>query len=378
MRIDADVDVSSGGQVSSVGLQTLTAHIPTIEHITKAGGRVLLLGHRGEPKGQPSSELSLKPLADAFTELLGKDVGFNADCIGRGVEQAVAELPFGESLLLENVHFHANDLKNDINFTRYLAENSDYFVFDTLTLAAEDMSSTVGCIAQIPSCIGQNISTELEQLERVLTAPEQPVLAIVGGAKLSTKLEMIQHLISRVDMLMLGGGVANTFLEAKDLPMGKSLLEPNYIEAARDILAEAGILGCRILLPQDLVTAAEIEHGVDTQIKIPGKLSSQDIALDIGPQTTKTWAKVISGAKTIVWTGPLGAYETSPFEAGSMTVAQALTQASGRSLVGGGDTITCLEKLEFKGKNTAISRAGDVFLAYLGGQDMTVLKHLQR
>lgn len=376
VRIDTDVEISANGVVDDPS--ALAVHVPTIEHITKAGGRVLLLGHRGQPQGQPNSGLSLKPLTEVFGALLSKDIGFTPDCIGRSVEQAVAELPFGDVLLLENTHFHAEDLKNDINFSRYLTENADYFVFDSFSLVTQEMASTSGCMKHLTSIAGASVMQEILQFEHTLNTPKAPVLAIIGGAKISTKIDVLQHLISKVDMLMLGGGVANTFLEAKDLPMGKSLLEPNYIEAARDILAEAGILGCRILLPQDLVTASALEHGVETQVKVPGKLTSNDIALDIGPATTTTWAKVISGAQTIIWAGPLGAYETSPFEAGSMTIAQALAKADANSLVGGTDTVACLEKLQAVAKNASISRGSDVFLAYLSGKELPLLKNLER
>lgn len=386
VRVDANVRVTGAGTTEYTA--ALDAIQPTLMHITKAGGRVVLMGHRGHPAGKPQPNRSLRPLAKALSKHTGKHIRFTPDCIGRGVEQAIEETPFGEALMLENTRFHAADELGDATFAANLAAYADVFVLDTLAVAHFEHASTAGVMDHLPSTLGLHAQEELTTITTALKNPKKPLLAIVGGAKLSTRQHALQHLLLKADMLLLGGGVANTFLAAKDINVGRSLIEPACIETARDMLAEAGIVGCRMLLPQDAITGSGheliLEDNPNNKNDLPAEgtakavkdMGNTEAVLDIGPETAKTWHKVIQSAGTIVWLGAVGMHEKEAFREGSHAVADALAASNATSIVSGSDTIRCLIASNNIQNISCITTADKAFLSLLAGDPLIALERL--
>ncbi len=363
MRVDFNVPLAPGGKEITSD-KRIRASLPSIQYALDHGAGLLLASHLGRPKGMPIPEMSLGPCAVKLAELLGRPVGMAYDCIGASVH---ARLPKpGEILLLENLRFHNGEEENDPEFSKQLAELCDVYVNDAFGSAHRAHASTVGMIQFVPqAAAGLLMDKELEYLEKVTRNPEHPCIAILGGAKVSDKIEVIQNLMKFVDKLLIGGAMAYTFLKAQNLPTGKSLVEEDKVGLAKKLLAEAG---ARLMLPTDHVVAAEFKAGADheTVTAIPaGKM-----ALDIGPATIAAYEAEIAKAKTIIWNGPMGVFEMKPFDTGTVELAKAVAASGAVSLVGGGDSEKAIKSAGVSDKISHISTGGGASLEYLAGIEL--------
>jgi len=371
VRADLNVPMQDGRITDATRIERVAT---TIAELADKGARVVVLSHFGRPKGRDLTQ-SLAPLAPALEKALGgRKVAFANDCIGPEAEEAVAALAPGAILLLENTRFHAGEEANDPGFARALAKLGDLYVNDAFSAAHRAHASTEGLAHLLPSAAGRLMQAELEALSRALEAPERPVAAIVGGAKVSTKLAMLDHLLDKVDVLVIGGAMANTFLLALGTPVGKSLVERDLVAEARKILAQANDKGCEIALPSDAVIAARLEPGAASETVPVTAVPDDRMILDIGPATVDALAARLADCRTLVWNGPLGAFEIKPFDAGTVTVAQAaaaLTRA-GRlvTVAGGGDTVAALAAAGVEDQFTYVSTAGGAFLEWLEGREL--------
>ena len=367
VRVDLNVP-TEGGRVTD---RTRIARVlPTIREIAEKGGRVILLAHFGRPKGGPDEKNSLKPVAAALAEELGRPVAFVPATVGDIAHSAIGSMKDGDVVLLENTRFHAGEEKNEAAFIDQLAVLGDVFVNDAFSAAHRAHASTEGLARRLPAHAGRTMQAELAALARALELPERPVVAIVGGAKVSTKLELLGNLVKRVDHLVIGGGMANTFLAAQGKAVGKSLCEHDLLDIARDIMKNAGT--CEIVLPVDAVVASEFKAHAPSKTVSVDAIGADDMMLDIGPASVAKVKAVLEGAKTLVWNGPFGAFEMQPFDAGTMAVAHeaaALTVA-GRlvSVAGGGDTVAALNVAGVAEGLTYVSTAGGAFLEWLEGK----------
>ena len=367
VRVDLNVP-TEGGRVTD---RTRIARIlPTIREIADKRGRVILLAHFGRPKGGPDEKNSLKPVAAALAEELGSPVAFVPATVGDIAHSAIGAMKDGDVVLLENTRFHAGEEKNEADFIDQLAALGDIFVNDAFSAAHRAHASTEGLARRLPAHAGRTMQAELAALAQALELPERPVVAIVGGAKVSTKLDLLGNLVKRVDSLVIGGGMANTFLAAQGKAVGKSLCEHDLLDTARDILANAGT--CEIVLPVDAVVASEFKAHAPSKTVSVDAIGADDMMLDIGPASVAKVKAVLEGAKTLVWNGPFGAFEMQPFDAGTMAVAHetaALTIA-GRlvSVAGGGDTVAALNVAGVADGLTYVSTAGGAFLEWLEGK----------
>jgi phosphoglycerate kinase len=370
-RVDLNVPMQNG-QISDV--TRIAKVLPTIRELAQRGAKVILLAHLGRPKGR-DPEQSLRPVATALTELLpGVTARFCDDCIGKTAEQAVADLPAGGVLLLENVRFYPEEEKNTLGFVRQLAALGDLYVNDAFSAAHRAHASTEGLSHLLPAVAGRLMQAELEALDQALGAPERPVMALVGGAKVSTKLDLLNNLVTRVDALAIGGGMANTFLYALGKDVGKSLCEKDAVATVRGILAAADAAGCQIFLPADVVVAdsfaAHAAHTVCAVDAVP----QNKMILDAGPATVATWSKALAGCKTLVWNGPVGAFEMQPFDQGTVALAieAARLTAAGhlRSVAGGGDTLSALGAAGVLDQLSYVSTAGGAFLEWMEGKPL--------
>ena len=367
VRVDLNVP-TEGGRVTD---RTRIARIiPTIREISDKGGRAVLLAHFGRPKGGPDDKNSLKPIALALSEELGRPVAFVPATVGDIVHSAIGSMKDGDVALLENTRFHAGEEKNEAAFVEQLAALGDVFVNDAFSAAHRAHASTEGLARRLPSHAGRTMQAELAALARALDLPERPVVAIVGGAKVSTKLELLGNLVRRVDTLVIGGGMANTFLAAQGKAVGKSLCEHDLLATARDILAHAG--DCRIVLPVDAVVASEFKAHAPSRVVPVDAIGPDDMMLDIGPASVAAVKTVLETAKTLVWNGPFGAFELQPFDAGTVAVAQeaaAMTlNGSLVSVAGGGDTVAALNAAGAADGFTYVSTAGGAFLEWMEGK----------
>ncbi len=367
VRVDLNVP-TEGGRVTD---RTRIARIlPTIREISDKGGRAVLLAHFGRPKGGPDEKNSLKPIAAALAEELGRPVAFVPATVGDIAHSAIGSMKDGDVVLLENTRFHAGEEKNEAAFVEQLAALGDVFVNDAFSAAHRAHASTEGLARRLPSHAGRTMQAELAALARALERPERPVVAVVGGAKVSTKLELLGNLVTRVDVLVIGGGMANTFLAAQGVAVGRSLCEHDLLDTARDILAKAG--NCRIVLPVDAVVAFEFKAHAPSRTVSVDDVGPDDMILDIGPRSVAAVKAVLEDARTLVWNGPFGAFELPPFDAGTVAVAQeaaALTLAGGLvSVAGGGDTVAALNAAGAADGFTYVSTAGGAFLEWMEGK----------
>ncbi len=346
---------------------------PTIAEIADKGGKVILLSHFGRPKGRDPKQ-SLRPVAAAVAEVIGRPVAFAEDCIGEQAKAAIAKLGPGDVLLLENTRFHAGEEKNDPAFARELAALGDIYVNDGFSVAHRAHASTEGIAHELPAYAGRSMQAELDALGKALEAPQRPVAAIVGGAKVSTKLELLGNLIAKVDVLIIGGGMANTFLAALGRDVGKSLAERDLAGTARDILAKAEAQGCEIVLPVDAVVAQKFEANAPSRVVAVDSVGSDDMILDIGPRSVEHVVSALARVRTLVWNGPFGAFELEPFDTGTVEVAEAAAEltAAGKlvTVAGGGDTVAALNAAGVTGRFTYVSTAGGAFLEWLEGKSL--------
>jgi len=371
LRADLNVPVKDGQITDRTRIERLS---PTIRELAEKGARVIVCSHFDRPKGKRVPEMSLKPMAEALSQTLGRPVGFVDDCIGPEVEAAVAKLQDGDVLLLENTRFHAGEEKNDPELARGLAKLADVYVNDAFSAAHRAHASTEGVARLLPSYAGRLMQAELEALDTALGNPGRPVVAIVGGAKVSTKLDLLGNLSKKVDVLVIGGAMANTFLAAQGHAVGKSLQEAEMHDTARRILEEAKAANCEILLPLDVVVAANLAPHVPTRTVGIDHIPADMMALDVGNDTVAAIEARLRQASTLVWNGPLGAFETPPFDAATVAVAQsvaALTQSAGlKSIAGGGDTVAALKHAGVADRLTYVSAAGGAFLEWLEGKTL--------
>jgi phosphoglycerate kinase len=368
LRVDFNVPLEDGRVTEDTRIRAV---LPTIELCLKAGAAVLLASHLGRPKGAPDPLYSLRPVATKLEELLGRPVPLLPDCVGPEVEAAAAALKPGEAVLLENLRFHAEEEANDPAFARRLASLADVYVNDAFAAAHRAHASTEG-IARIlhPAAAGLLMARELEALGRIFESPERPVMTVLGGAKVSDKLGLVEHLLARVDVVLIGGGMAYTFLAALGHDVGRSLLEPDRIEAARAMLGRARALGVRVRLPVDLVVARGPDSVDGIRVVSVRDMPSDLMGLDIGPVTVAQFTALLASAKTIVWNGPLGVFEKAPFSAGTLGIARAVAGSAAFSVIGGGDTIAAVHQAGVAEKIGYISTAGGAFLEFLEGQTL--------
>ena len=368
LRADLNVPVRDGRITDRTRIERLC---PTIAELANAGARVIVCSHFDRPKGKRVPEMSLKPLQEALSAALKRPVAWADDCVGPEAEAAVAALADGEILLLENTRFHAGEEANDPAMAAALAKLADAFVNDAFSAAHRAHASTEGVAHLLPSYAGRLMEAELKALDAALGNPSRPVVAIVGGAKVSTKLDLLGNLMKKVDVLVIGGAMANTFLAAQGFNVGKSLQEAEMHDTAREILAGAQAAGCEILLPVDLVVAEEFRANAATRTVRADAVPEGWMALDVGPKSEEAIEQRLRGASTLVWNGPLGAFEIPPFDTATVAVAQivaALTQSGAlKSIGGGGDTVSALRHAEVIDRMTYVSSAGGAFLDWLEG-----------
>jgi phosphoglycerate kinase len=371
LRADLNVPVKDGAVTDATRIERLA---PTIDELTRKGARVVILSHFGRPKGVDSS-LSLKPIVPAVAKALGgRKVAFAEDCVGPAAAACVKALPPGGVAVLENLRFHPEEEKNDPGFARQLASLGQIYVDDAFSAAHRAHASTAAIAKLLPAYAGRLMQAELDALATALETPERPVIAIVGGAKVSTKLDLLDFMLSKVDVLVIGGAMANTLLFAKGIEIGASLVERDLAETARGILARAAAGGKELVLPVDAVVAAKLAAGVATQVVEIAHVPKDRMILDIGPKSVAQIAERMERCRTLVWNGPVGAFETKPFDAGTVALAQraaTLTRAKTlTSVAGGGDTVAALGDAGVTDDLTYVSTAGGAFLEWLEGREL--------
>ena len=379
VRVDLNVPVQDGAVSDTTRIERVA---PTISELSGKGAKVILLAHFGRPKGKRVAEDSLAPIADATARVLGRKVGFAADCVGGIRADAVAKMQDGDVLLMENTRFHPGEEKNDPDFAKALAANGDVFVNDAFSAAHRAHASTEGLAHLLPSYAGRTMQAELEALEQGLGSPQRPVLAIVGGAKVSTKIDLLTNLVKKVDALVIGGGMANTFLAARGTDVGKSLCEHDLVVTARQIMVDAASAGCAIVLPVDAVVATEFKAGAASRTVPVSEVGPDEMILDVGEQSVAKVCEWIERARTLVWNGPFGAFEIPPFDAATVAAARF---AAGRtkdaglvSVAGGGDTVSALNHAGVGDDFTYVSTAGGAFLEWMEGKELPGVTALTR
>jgi phosphoglycerate kinase len=377
VRVDLNVPMEHGKVTDATRIERIA---PTITEIAGKGGKVILLAHFGRPKGRDAKE-SLQPVAAEVAQVIKKHVGFADDCIGEAAEKAVAAMNNGDVLLLENTRFHKEEEKNDPAFVEKLSVLGDIYVNDAFSAAHRAHASTEGLAHKLPAYAGRSMQAELEALTKALEAPQRPVIALVGGAKVSTKLDLLENLITRVQALVIGGAMANTFLHAQGINVQKSLAEKDMAETARRILAKAEDAGCAIILPVDAIVAFHFQANAPSHAYGVDALPADGMVLDVGSQSIERIKGAIDDAATLVWNGPLGAFEMPPFDQGTVIVAHhAAERTKAKKLVsvaGGGDTVAALNHAHVADKFTYVSTAGGAFLEWLEGRKLPGVEALR-
>jgi phosphoglycerate kinase len=378
VRVDLNVPVKDGAVTDATRIERVA---PTITELADKGAKVILLAHFGRPKGAPDPEQSLEPIAKATGTILSREVAFAGDCVGDVAAKAVAALADGGILLLENTRFHKGEEKNDPDFAKALAANGDIYVNDAFSAAHRAHASTEGIARLLPAYAGRTMEEELSALEKGLGKPVRPVVAIVGGAKVSTKIDLLMNLVTKVDALVIGGGMANTFLAARGTDVGKSLCEHDLAATAKQIMIEAATAGCAIVLPVDGVVAKEFKAGATNETLDVGKVPADGMILDVGPRTIATIGEWIDRAATLVWNGPLGAFEIGPFDTATVAAARHAAQRSkdGKlvSVAGGGDTVAALNHAGVADDFSYVSTAGGAFLEWMEGKALPGVEALK-
>jgi phosphoglycerate kinase len=371
MRADLNVPVRDGKITDLTRIERLS---PTIRELSAEGAKVIVCSHFDRPKGKVVPAMSLRPMADALSHVLGKPVAFAEDCVGPTAKAAVAKMANGDVLVLENTRFHPEEEKNDPGFSTALAALADVFVNDAFSAAHRAHASTEGVAHLLPAYAGRLMQAELEALDAALGSPQRPVAAIVGGAKVSTKLELLGNLVTKVNVLIIGGAMANTFLAAQGKAVGKSLQEAEMHDTARTILAQATQAGCEVMLPVDAVVATEFKPNPPTKTVSVDAVPADSMILDVGPASVAALIARLASLKTLVWNGPLGAFETPPFDRATVALANAVAEATQagklRSVAGGGDTVSALRQAGVLDKLSYVSSAGGAFLEWLEGKTL--------
>jgi len=379
VRLDLNVPMKDGRVTDAT---RIARQSDTVRELASKGARVIVLSHFDRPKGKVVPEMSLKPVAEPLAKAIGQPVAFAPDCIGDTAKAAVAALKDGDVALLENTRFHKGEEANDPAFAKELAALGDIFVNDAFSAAHRAHASTEGVAHLLSSAAGRSMETELTHLARALEKPERPVMAVVGGAKISTKITLLENLLAKVDALVIGGAMANTFLAAQGHSVGKSLFEADQMETARKIMAAAGKKGVTILLPSDVVLSKEFKANAANRTASVTNVGADEMILDAGPKTIEDFERQLQNTATLVWNGPFGAFEMTPFDAGTTAAARAVAQrtAEGKllSVAGGGDTVAALSHAGVAGAFTYVSTAGGAFLEWLEGQTLPGVAALMR
>jgi phosphoglycerate kinase len=371
VRADLNVPVKDGKVGDATRLARL---VPGLQDLARRGARIVVISHFGRPKGGPDPLFSLRPVADKLSELLAHPVVFADDCVGEAAERTVAALLPGQIAVLENLRFHAGEEKNDPEFAKRLAALGDIFVNDAFSSAHRAHASTDAIARLLPSYAGPLLMEEIEALASVLEKPVRPVAAVIGGAKVSTKIDVLKNLAAKVDKLIIGGAMANTFLLAEGVGIGKSLAEPDHAKTALEIMHAAKARHCEVVLPRDVVVAAKLEAGAASRVVPTLETPADRMILDVGPKTVAHYAGIVGGCRTLLWNGPLGAFEVAPFGEGTFALAReaaALTKAGKlTSVAGGGDTVAALNAAGVTGDFSYVSTAGGAFLEWLEGRTL--------
>ncbi|WP_370265645.1 phosphoglycerate kinase [Hyphomonas sp.] len=379
VRVDFNVPMENGLVTDDTRLR---AAVDTVQTLRTQGAKVALLAHFGRPKGERVAEMSLAPVAGAFGKVLGSNVSFIADCKGDHVKAAIEKLEPAGVILLENTRYYAGEEKGDPELAKEIAELGDIYVNDAFSAAHRKHVSTAVLASLLPAYAGVNMEAELDALDKALGTPERPVLAVVGGAKVSSKIDLLKNLVTKVDSLAIGGGMANTFLFAQGVDIGGSLAERDMAETAREIMAEAEAKGCELLLPQDVVVATEVKPGVETRTVLAREeIGEDEKILDAGPLTVERLVKAMALSRTLIWNGPLGVFEVPPFDAATVKAAQAAGQlaTSGAitAVAGGGDTVSALNHAGVVDQMTFVSTAGGAFLEWMEGKPLPGVEALR-
>lgn len=378
VRADLNVPMADGQVTDATRIER---QAPTWRELADKGARVILLSHFDRPKGKVVPSMSLAPLVGPLEQALGRPVAFAADIAGETARKAVAALKDGEVLLLENTRFEAGEEKNDEDFAKQIAALGDLFVNDAFSAAHRAHATTEGLARHLPAVAGRSMQAELEHLSKALANPDRPLLAVVGGAKVSTKLDLLTNLVAKVETLVIGGAMANTFLAAEGIAVGKSLHEPDLLETARKVMRLAHEAGTEILLPVDVVVAKEFKSGAEHRIVPVGEIGADDMALDVGPRTIAAFQERLAVTRTLVWNGPFGAFEIPPFDAGTVAAARAVAAATKAgnllSVAGGGDTVAALAHSGVENDFSYVSTAGGAFLEWLEGKDLPGVEALK-
>ena len=378
LRVDLNVPTEGGRVTDATRIERVAA---TITEIADKGGKVILLAHFGRPKGGPDEANSLRPVAAAVADIIKRPVAFATDSIGKTADEAIAKMKNGDVLLLENTRFHKGEEKNDPAHADELAKLGDIYVNDAFSAAHRAHATTEGLARKLPAHAGRAMEKELEALALALGVPARPVAAIVGGAKVSTKLDLLQNLVNKVDVLIIGGGMANTFLFAEGKAVGKSLCEKDLADTARSIVAAAEKANCRILLPVDANVAAELRPHVHAHVVSVDHVPEGEMILDIGPRSVAAVEEALAHAKTLVWNGPFGAFETPPFDEATMAIAKTAARLTKEgkltSVAGGGDTVAALNEAKVADDFTYVSTAGGAFLEWMEGKALPGVEALR-
>lgn len=378
VRVDFNVPIT-GDRITDI--TRLKAAKPTVKALTEAGAKVALLAHFGRPKGQRVEAMSLAQIAPAFAAVLGAPVAFAEDCVGESVKVAIAALPAGGVILLENTRFHPGEEKGDEALARGMAVLGDIYVNDAFSAAHRKHASTALIARHLPSFAGRSMEKELDALEAALGTPTHPVMAVVGGAKVSSKIDLLKNLVSKVDALVIGGGMANTFLAARGLRVGKSLCEHDLADTVREIENNAKLVGCDILLPVDLVVAKDFAANAEHRTCKLDDVADDEMILDAGPETVAVLAEAMTTANTLVWNGPLGAFELTPFDKATVEAAKAAAKNCQKgaliAVAGGGDTVAALNHAEVARDFTFVSTAGGAFLEWMEGKPLPGVEALR-
>ena len=371
LRVDFNVPMKDGEVSDDTRIRRA---LPTIEALSKKSAKVIILSHFGRPKGEANPEYSLRPVAEKLGEILGGPVEFASDCIGEPAKKVVSKMLDGDVAVFENTRFHAGEEQNDPEFVKALAASGDIYVNDAFSAAHRAHASTEGLAHVLPAAAGLAMEKELDYLTAALANPERPMMAVVGGAKVSTKIELLLNLVGRANILVVGGGMANTFLFANGVSVGKSLCEPDLAATAREIMEQAAAKGCEIVLPTDVVVAKEFKEEAAHEVVAAEAVGADQMILDLGPDTVDRIAERIDAAKTLVWNGPLGAFETRPFDTATVEAARyAAKRVKEEGLVavaGGGDTVAALNHAQAADDFTYVSTAGGAFLEWLEGKTL--------
>lgn len=379
VRADLNVPLQDGVVTDATRLERVGRGLA---QLADRGAKVIVISHFGRPKGKVVPEFSLKPVAAKLSEVLGREVSFVEACIGDQVARATGSMGKGDIIVLENLRFHPGEEANDLVFAKELASVGDLFVSEAFSAAHRAHASTDGIANVLPSYAGPLMMEEIQALRAALDQPKRPTVALVGGAKVSTKIPVLMNLVAKVDKLIIGGGMANTFLAAQGLSVGKSLCEPDFMDKAREILAEAKAQDCEVLLPTDVVVAREFKAGAASQVLSAENVPDECMILDAGPQTIAHLTDVLKTCRTLLWNGPMGAFEIEPFGVGTFALAQAAAECTRAgtlaSIAGGGDTVAALNAANVSKDFTYVSTAGGAFLEWLEGRELPGVVALTR